>query len=174
MNFFYDPQTDSLFIELAKRAYAESAEVADGLVVDFDADGRPIALDIQQASKVLDQPILAGPPALPFAMLHVTPEVLREVRAALDMTQVDLASKLGVAPNTVARWERGVMAIEKADVGRVLNALMSERPSVNRGRIVKQVRNAREKPLPADRQTKAKTTLKPGYGNRGDQKRKKK
>lgn len=132
MNFFYDSATDSLFIELARRPYADSVEVADGLVVDFDAEGRPIALDIQQASTVLDQPILARPPALPGGDFRVTPAALRQVRDALGLTQKDLATKLGVASNTVARWERGELAIEKANVGAVLAALMTKRPASKR------------------------------------------
>jgi transcriptional regulator with XRE-family HTH domain len=32
---------------------------------------------------------------------------LRQRRANLEMTQAELAEALGVAPNTIARWERG-------------------------------------------------------------------
>lgn len=46
---------------------------------------------------------------------------LREWRDALRMTQAELASYLGVAPNTIARWERGEMQIERPEM--VLSAL---------------------------------------------------
>ena len=36
---------------------------------------------------------------------------LRRIRKALGVTQVELAKRLGVAGNTVARWERGVVSI---------------------------------------------------------------
>lgn len=36
---------------------------------------------------------------------------LRAARARLGLTQAALAKKLHVAPNTVARWERGERAI---------------------------------------------------------------
>ncbi len=32
---------------------------------------------------------------------------IREARARLGLTQVQLADALGVSPNTLARWERG-------------------------------------------------------------------
>ena len=45
--------TDSLYIDLSERPSAESEEIRDGLVVDCDADGRVVGLDIQNASKTL-------------------------------------------------------------------------------------------------------------------------
>ena len=45
MKLHYYAETDSLYIELNARPSAESREIADGLVVDFDVD---------QASKKLD------------------------------------------------------------------------------------------------------------------------
>jgi transcriptional regulator with XRE-family HTH domain len=41
----------------------------------------------------------------------MTGDELRKVREALGMTQEQLAIALGVAPNTVARWERSERAI---------------------------------------------------------------
>lgn len=38
-------------------------------------------------------------------------EKLRKVRDDLQLTQAQLAEKLGVSANTVARWERDEMAI---------------------------------------------------------------
>ena len=39
--------------------------------------------------------------------MPITPHQLRAARERLGLTQVELAEKLGVAGNTVARWERG-------------------------------------------------------------------
>jgi uncharacterized protein YuzE len=54
MKLFYDPDTDSLYIDLNARPGADAREIADGLVVDFDAEGRPVGIDFQHASHNLD------------------------------------------------------------------------------------------------------------------------
>jgi uncharacterized protein YuzE len=57
MRLHYYPDTDSLYIDLAERDSVESTEVAPGVVLDFDAEGRLVGIDIDRASKVasLDQ-----------------------------------------------------------------------------------------------------------------------
>jgi uncharacterized protein YuzE len=54
LKLFYDPETDSLYIDLNARPGADAREIADGLVVDFDEEGRPVGIDIQHASRNLD------------------------------------------------------------------------------------------------------------------------
>ena len=54
MRIEYFPDTDSLYIDLAERAGVDAREVGDGVVIDLDADGRPVGIDIDQASKHLD------------------------------------------------------------------------------------------------------------------------
>ena len=54
MRFIYDAETDSLYIDLSERPSADSQEIADGLVVDFDEDGNVVGLDIEHASKKLN------------------------------------------------------------------------------------------------------------------------
>lgn len=54
MKFRYYPETDSLYIDLAARPSAESQEVAPGVVLDFDAGGRIVGIDIDHASKIVD------------------------------------------------------------------------------------------------------------------------
>jgi uncharacterized protein YuzE len=51
MNFNYDKETDSLYIELSAKPSADSEEVAEGVVVDYDASGHIVGLDIEYASK---------------------------------------------------------------------------------------------------------------------------
>lgn len=41
---------------------------------------------------------------------------LKKRRVALGLTQAQLAETLGVKPNTVARWENGVLAVPQAIV----------------------------------------------------------
>ena len=54
MKLQYDPETDSLYIDLNARTGADAREIIDGLVIDFDADGRPVGIDIQHASREID------------------------------------------------------------------------------------------------------------------------
>ena len=37
-----------------RRAGVSTREIGDGIVIDFDADGHPVGIDIDQASKHLD------------------------------------------------------------------------------------------------------------------------
>ena len=54
MKLHYDPETDSLYIDLNARPSVDSQEVADGVVLDVDAEGQPVGIDIQHASRTLD------------------------------------------------------------------------------------------------------------------------
>ena len=54
MKFHYYPETDSLYIDLAERASAESREVAPGVILDFDVKGSLVGIDIDHASKIVD------------------------------------------------------------------------------------------------------------------------
>jgi uncharacterized protein YuzE len=54
MKLHYDPDTDSLYIDFNARPGADAREITDGLVIDFDAEGRPVGIDIQHASRNLD------------------------------------------------------------------------------------------------------------------------
>ena len=54
MKLHYYPETDSLYIELNPKPSTDSREISEGLVVDFDAEGRVVGLDIQHASENLD------------------------------------------------------------------------------------------------------------------------
>ena len=44
----------------------------------------------------------------------MTGEALKERRTAIGLTQAQLAEILEVKPNTVARWERGILSVPKA------------------------------------------------------------
>ncbi len=54
MNVHDDAETDSLYITLSDTVSAESREVAPGVVVDFDADGHLVGIDIDRGSQVVD------------------------------------------------------------------------------------------------------------------------
>ena len=54
MKLHYYPETDSLYIELSAAPGAETREIAQGLLVDFDAHGNVVGFDIDHASRKLD------------------------------------------------------------------------------------------------------------------------
>jgi uncharacterized protein YuzE len=51
MKLNYYPETDSLYIDLAERPGVESREISVGVVLDYDADGNLVGIDIDNASK---------------------------------------------------------------------------------------------------------------------------
>jgi len=54
MKFHYYPETDSLYIDLVDRPGVDSQEVKPGVVLDFDAEGNLVGIDIDRASKVVN------------------------------------------------------------------------------------------------------------------------
>ena len=54
MKLNYYPDTDSLFIALSPNPSTDGNEVAEGVVLDLDANGRPVGIDIDNASHKLD------------------------------------------------------------------------------------------------------------------------
>jgi uncharacterized protein YuzE len=54
MKLSYYPDTDSLYIDLSSRTGVESREVSEGVVLDYDADGNLVGVDIDHASRKLD------------------------------------------------------------------------------------------------------------------------
>jgi uncharacterized protein YuzE len=51
MRTSYDPEADALYVRFAEASIVESEEVADGVVLDLDADGRIVAIELLDASK---------------------------------------------------------------------------------------------------------------------------
>jgi uncharacterized protein YuzE len=51
MKLNYYQETDSLYIDLAEKTSIESREVSEGIVLDYDADGNLVGIDIDNASK---------------------------------------------------------------------------------------------------------------------------
>ena len=54
MRFHYYPETDSLYIDLSEKVSADSREAAPGVVLDFDAEGKLVGIDIDRASQIAD------------------------------------------------------------------------------------------------------------------------
>ena len=54
MKLNYHRETDSLYIDLAERPSAESREISEGVVLDYDSDGRLVGIDIDNASNKVE------------------------------------------------------------------------------------------------------------------------
>jgi uncharacterized protein YuzE len=50
MKLNYYPETDSLYIDLSEKTSIESREISEGVVLDYDADGVLVGIDIDNAS----------------------------------------------------------------------------------------------------------------------------
>lgn len=50
MKLNYYPETDSLYIDLSEKPSSESREISEGVVLDYDAEGKLVGIDIDNAS----------------------------------------------------------------------------------------------------------------------------
>ena len=49
MKLNYYPETDALYINLSEQPSVESQEISEGILLDCDADGRLVGIDIDNA-----------------------------------------------------------------------------------------------------------------------------
>lgn len=70
MKFYYYPETDSLYIDLSEKVSVDSRQVAPGVVLDFDAEGHLVGIDIDQASVVVNLSRLEAE-SLPFTSISL-------------------------------------------------------------------------------------------------------
>ena len=54
MKLNYYSETDSLYIDLSEQPSAESREISEGIVLDYDAAGNLVGIDIDNASRKVD------------------------------------------------------------------------------------------------------------------------
>ena len=54
MKISYYPDTDSLYIDLSEQPSVDSREISEGVVLDYDAQGRLVGIDIDHASKKVE------------------------------------------------------------------------------------------------------------------------
>jgi uncharacterized protein YuzE len=54
MKLNYYPDTDSLYIDLSERPSADSREISEGVVLDYDAAGNLVGIDIDNASRKVE------------------------------------------------------------------------------------------------------------------------
>jgi uncharacterized protein YuzE len=58
LRLHYDPETDAAYLRFSADPVAESAEVSPGVVLDFDADGRLVAMEVLEAARRLPKDAL--------------------------------------------------------------------------------------------------------------------
>lgn len=51
MKLNYHPETDSLYIDLSEQGSSESRQISEGVVLDYDASGNLVGIDIDNASR---------------------------------------------------------------------------------------------------------------------------
>jgi uncharacterized protein YuzE len=51
MKLTYYAETDSLYIDLSEQPSVDSREISEGIVLDYDASGNLVGIDIDNASK---------------------------------------------------------------------------------------------------------------------------
>jgi len=64
LSYFAD--TDSLYIDLSEEPSVESREISEGVVLDYNAAGRLVGIDIDEASKrvQMDKLVLSQLPSM--------------------------------------------------------------------------------------------------------------
>ncbi len=50
MKLNYYPETDSLYIDLSEQPSVETREISEGILLDYDANGGLVGIDIDNAS----------------------------------------------------------------------------------------------------------------------------
>ena len=54
MKLNYYPDTDALYIDLSEQTSVESREISEGIVLDYDAAGNLVGIDIDNASEKVE------------------------------------------------------------------------------------------------------------------------
>jgi uncharacterized protein YuzE len=52
----YDKETDVIYIKLSEHQVIESDEEKKGIILDYDADGNVVGIEVLNASQVINQP----------------------------------------------------------------------------------------------------------------------
>lgn len=55
MKIRYDKETDILLIQIANKPIEESDQEKKGIIIDYDASGEVVAIEVLNASKKMDQ-----------------------------------------------------------------------------------------------------------------------
>ena len=126
MRYLFSRDSNALVITLAEgRQYRDSEEVAEGIVIDFDVEGRPYAIEFLQADRfvdveglVNDRPVRLTPKPIQDP-IELTPTGLKNWREHLGLSQEELASQLAVPADVVRAWENGDQPVQNAGILRL-------------------------------------------------------
>jgi len=56
MKIIYDPETDTLNLIFKEKTIAESDELREGIIVDYDHEGNTVSIEILDASQHVAEP----------------------------------------------------------------------------------------------------------------------
>lgn len=56
MKVIFDPETDTLSLIFREEKIAESDEVREGIIIDYNKDGRIVSMEILDASEQITEP----------------------------------------------------------------------------------------------------------------------
>jgi len=110
MRIAYDEKNRGLLIAFGENAlYSQSEEVVPGVVIDFDENGKPLAIEIEDVEGLIEADEIKK---------LLQPRIenggdLRKFRDRLGLTQEQLGKFIGIPRNTIARWEREELPIER-------------------------------------------------------------
>jgi uncharacterized protein YuzE len=150
MKVNFDRETDALYLRLDEAEIVDSEQVAPGVIVDFDSEDRVVGLEVLALSKRAaganarkDRRDFIGQ----FATQKTSAMAVGQRYTATMPTKKSSGKRTTIKPKGDARY------IRRDSKGRI-------KESDDVGRSLKK-----------DREKKAKTTVRSGYGDRGDQKR---
>ncbi len=57
MKFEFDPQADAVYLELVDAEVEDSSEIQPGIIMDYDAEGRIVGIEVLYVSKRTQLPL---------------------------------------------------------------------------------------------------------------------
>lgn len=123
MKMAYDENSRGLWIQISEAKAHASEDIAPGVVADYDRSGRLVAIEIEDVNGIVDSEALRQ---------LIRPKInsgadIRMFREQIGLTQDQLGAALGIPRNTIARWERNELEIERRSlIELALAGLMSQ------------------------------------------------
>lgn len=110
MRISYDETSRGLLIAFGDPSrYRVSKEIVPGVVVDFDEDGKALAVELEDVAAVVDPREVRD---LVYPRITKGAD-LKAFRERLGLTQEQLGGLIDIPRNTIARWEREELPIAK-------------------------------------------------------------
>jgi len=60
MKFEFDPQADAVYLELTEAEVEDSREIQPGIIMDYDAEGQIVGIEVLSVSKRTRLPVKAA------------------------------------------------------------------------------------------------------------------